>query len=109
MSKLRSIIILSSSFLAGEAFGGIAASFVKVYWLRLMDPKYFKAPSLAFQIEIFGVLFLLIISATCLCVSLFFKRKYLFVSPPLKFQFALFQEFYILYHSCPKQPFENVG
>lgn len=94
MKKVPSFIILSLWFLAGEVTCGIVAAFIKIYWLKLMDPKFFDAPLIAFQIELFGILFLFIISTMCLWVSFLFKKKHLIVSRRQILRFAILGTLY---------------
>jgi len=91
---LRSILVLLTCFLGSEAIVGPAAAFIKVYGLKLMDPKCLDVPQIAFEIELLGILFFFVVSTVCIGFSIIFLKDRLVPSRPKMFQFAVLGALY---------------
>ena|SRR5690242_12069167 len=75
------ILWLVCTFLVGAVVSGMAQAAIAVFWLGIFDPKFRDAPSVAFEVELWGLLALCLVAIAVTGFVGFLLRKRLRASP----------------------------
>jgi hypothetical protein len=106
----RTIATFVAAFAAGAAVSGVTASAIAVYWFRDVDPKYRDTPSLAFELDLWGVLAITLIGAVVVAIAIYLLRKRLSLNAKTVLRCALFGIAYpLLWHLLAKALEAMVG
>jgi hypothetical protein len=79
-----------TAFAAGAAVAGVTTSAISAYWFRDVDSKFRDAPSVAFQIDLWGVLAITLIGSIVVAMATYLLRKRLSLSAKIVLRCALF-------------------
>ncbi len=77
---MRTVATLVAVFAAAAAIAGVTDSAITVYWLGAFDPEFRDAPSVAFEIALWGTLVITLFGAIVAAVAACLLRRRLSVN-----------------------------
>ncbi len=76
------VLVHMASFVTGIILGGILLAYVVIYGFQNMDPKFLEVPSMAFQMEMFGVVAQIIFGSFGFTLGLITRKCFLRKNTP---------------------------